>query len=293
MQDFVPMGSKEEGEIFKRKWLRLEQESAKKGSLNQLWALVKETLNIKSTANDKEKELWVELKRLYEPDVEDLLVNSPSFSGMTVPLFPSMLVTMSEGSGTPTEPHHTQAIPSPQHELSSSSLPPAITETIPTVLPANNPLLGEACPTISGLEAEQDRANITKTSTLPSESTPEVTSLATDKGSMQQKLNELMYLCTMLQRQQDEMASKITAQDLEISQLKARVKLLEDREGGVPTGSGSIPATSPLGTGVPTGSGMVPTASPIFTTAIVATPYTKRKGKEKMVESETPKKKKI
>nr|GEW88283.1 hypothetical protein [Tanacetum cinerariifolium] len=31
--------------------------------------------------------------------------------------------------------------------------------------------------------------------------------------------------------QQDEMASKITAQDLEISQLKARVKLLEDREG--------------------------------------------------------------
>nr|GFB88624.1 hypothetical protein [Tanacetum cinerariifolium] len=36
----------------------------------------------------------------------------------------------------------------------------------------------------------------------------------------------------MLQRQQYEMASKITAQDLEISQLKARVRLLEDREGG-------------------------------------------------------------
>nr|GEV50274.1 hypothetical protein [Tanacetum cinerariifolium] len=54
----------------------------------------------------------------------------------------------------------------------------------------------------------------------------------------------------------------------------------------VPTGSGSIPIASPLGTGVPT-------ASPIFTTATVATPYTRRKGKEKMVESETPKKKKI
>nr|GEU30080.1 retrotransposon protein, putative, Ty3-gypsy subclass [Tanacetum cinerariifolium] len=41
--------------------------------LNQLWALVKETFNIRPAANDKEKELWVELKRLYEPDVEDLL----------------------------------------------------------------------------------------------------------------------------------------------------------------------------------------------------------------------------
>nr|GEV27441.1 ribonuclease H-like domain-containing protein [Tanacetum cinerariifolium] len=41
--------------------------------LNQLWALVKETINIRPATNDKEKELWVELKRLYEPDVEDLL----------------------------------------------------------------------------------------------------------------------------------------------------------------------------------------------------------------------------
>nr|GEX87371.1 hypothetical protein [Tanacetum cinerariifolium] len=61
----------------------------------------------------------------------------------------------------------------------------------------------------------------------------------------------------------------------------------------VPTGSGSIPTDSPPSIGVPTGSDVVPTASPIFTTAIVATPYTRRKGKEKMVESETPKKKKI
>nr|GEZ86285.1 hypothetical protein [Tanacetum cinerariifolium] len=41
--------------------------------LNQLWALVKETLNIRQATSDKEKELWVELKRLYEPDVEDQL----------------------------------------------------------------------------------------------------------------------------------------------------------------------------------------------------------------------------
>nr|GFC13121.1 hypothetical protein [Tanacetum cinerariifolium] len=41
--------------------------------LNQLWALMKETLNIRPAVNDKEKELWVELKRLYESDVEDQL----------------------------------------------------------------------------------------------------------------------------------------------------------------------------------------------------------------------------
>nr|GEY44089.1 hypothetical protein [Tanacetum cinerariifolium] len=46
-------------------------------------------------------------------------------------------------------------------------------------------------------------------------------------------------------------------------------------------------------TGVPTGSDVVPTAGLIFATATVVTPYTRRKGKEKLIESETPKKKKI
>nr|GEY22845.1 hypothetical protein [Tanacetum cinerariifolium] len=41
--------------------------------LNQLWRLVKESLSIRPAASDKEIELWVELKRLYEPDVEDQL----------------------------------------------------------------------------------------------------------------------------------------------------------------------------------------------------------------------------
>nr|GFD07194.1 hypothetical protein [Tanacetum cinerariifolium] len=108
-----------------------------------------------------------------------------------------MLVTMGEGSGTLTEPHHT---PSPEAQqtsptaTSSPSLPP--------------------------------------TSTLPSDSTPRVTSLAADEGSMQHKLQELTDLCTRLQRKQDEMALKITAQDLEIATLKARIKHLEDRDGG-------------------------------------------------------------
>nr|GFB58383.1 hypothetical protein [Tanacetum cinerariifolium] len=90
----------------------------------------------------------------------------------------------------------------------------------------------EACPTDSDLEANQDRENIAKTSTLTSDSAPMVTSFAADEGSMQQKLDELTALCTSLQRQQSKMISKFAAQELEITNLKARVKLLEDREGG-------------------------------------------------------------
>nr|GEZ23290.1 hypothetical protein [Tanacetum cinerariifolium] len=41
--------------------------------LNQLWILVKEYLSIGPASSDKEMELWVELKRLYEPDPEDQL----------------------------------------------------------------------------------------------------------------------------------------------------------------------------------------------------------------------------
>nr|GEW14729.1 hypothetical protein [Tanacetum cinerariifolium] len=175
-----------------------------------------------------------------------------------------------------------------------------------------------------------------------------VISLAVDEGNMQQQINELIDLCTRLQRQQIEMASKIAAQNLEISQLKARVKFLEDKDRGVAAQSGddapikgrslesgeeigaerstkrgsddieelvnvftsldaakiltsrgvqvSIPPAVNVATAtvsVPIGSGVVPTASPIFTTATVATHYSRRKGKEKMVESETPKKKKL
>nr|GEW81977.1 hypothetical protein [Tanacetum cinerariifolium] len=58
------------------------------------------------------------------------------------------------------------------------------------------------------------------------------TLIKSDEGSMQQQLQELMDLCTRLLRQQTKMATKIAAQDLEISSLKARIKLLEDKDKG-------------------------------------------------------------
>nr|GFB53090.1 hypothetical protein [Tanacetum cinerariifolium] len=51
----------------------------------------------------------------------------------------------------------------------------------------------------------------------------------------------------------------------------------------IPTGSGVVSTASPT----------IPTAAPIFTTATESTPYTRRKGKDAMIESETPKKKKV
>nr|GFB53499.1 hypothetical protein [Tanacetum cinerariifolium] len=75
IHDFIPISSKKEAERFKRKGIRFKQESVKKlktseevkaseEDLNQLWALVKESLNIRPASSDKEMKLWVELKRL-------------------------------------------------------------------------------------------------------------------------------------------------------------------------------------------------------------------------------------
>nr|GEZ39845.1 ribonuclease H-like domain, reverse transcriptase, RNA-dependent DNA polymerase [Tanacetum cinerariifolium] len=187
---------------------------------------------------------------------------------------------------------------SPHHDTSSSLHPSASTEPTPTTTATEIPTLrkysrratriaqskalstaadepasllrddsqGEAFSTVTSLDAGQDRENIIKTSAFPHESTPMVTSLDADEGSMQQQLQELMAFCICLQRQQTEMASKIKAQDLEIYSLKARVKLLEDKDRG---------SVEPSGDDAPIKG------------------RTKDKGKEKVVESEEPKKKKL
>nr|GEY57519.1 hypothetical protein [Tanacetum cinerariifolium] len=48
----------------------------------------------------------------------------------------------------------------------------------------------EACPTESGFIADQDRATIAKSSTLPYDSAPRVTSPAADEGNMQHTISE-------------------------------------------------------------------------------------------------------
>nr|GEV94088.1 ribonuclease H-like domain-containing protein [Tanacetum cinerariifolium] len=212
--------------------------------------------------------------------------NNPSFSGRTVPLFDSILVPQGEGSGTPTEPHHTttfEASQSSQHELPSPSLPPSLAlspvanELAP---PIKDDSQGEACPTDSGLEADQDRENIPKTSTLPSDSIPRVTSLVADEGT----------------------------HELEINRLKARIKLLEDKDRGVVEQSGddapikgmSLDEGEEAAERVNDDTEEMATiltfmdAASIVTSGGVQMVLTaSKKRKEKMEESDTPKKKKL
>ncbi|GJR98600.1 hypothetical protein Tco_0270774 [Tanacetum coccineum] len=63
VQSFVPMGSELEVQRLKRA----------EDDLVKLWDLVKERFSTTDLTDDKEKELWVELKRLFEPDNDDIL----------------------------------------------------------------------------------------------------------------------------------------------------------------------------------------------------------------------------
>nr|GFA89487.1 hypothetical protein [Tanacetum cinerariifolium] len=180
----------------------------------------------------------------------------------------------------------------------SSTLPPVADEP---ASPLRDVSQGEACPTDSVFEADQDRANIVKSSTLPHDSAPRVTSPTADEGKDREglvaerseddapikgrNLDEGEVAAERVNDDTEEMATVLTSMDAST--------VLSGGVAEVPTGSGSIPTAGPPAAEVPTGSDVVPTTGPIFATATVVTPYTRRKGKETMVESETTKNKKI
>ncbi|GJY60232.1 hypothetical protein Tco_0460889 [Tanacetum coccineum] len=159
-----------------------------------------------------------------------LRVNSPSFSGRNVDLFESMLVPQGEG-------------------------PPAS--------PPRDDSHREAFPTATSLDAGQDMENIPKTSAMPHESSPRVTSLGGDEGSLQLKLNELIDFCTKLQSQHSQMACKIQREDFGI-----------ERDSNKSTDKGSE-STGEMRMLAATASEKDSTAAVITTTTAV-TPYTRR-----------------
>nr|GFB04544.1 hypothetical protein [Tanacetum cinerariifolium] len=247
---------------------------------------------------------------------------------------------MGEGSRTPTEPHHTpspEAQQSPHLDLSSSLHPIATTKTIPTEIPIEIPTLrqysrratqisqskalptaadepasplgddsqGEAFPTITGLDAGQDRENIMKTSALPHDSTPRVTSLDADEGrSAKLSRDNAPIKGRSMEIGEEAGVEKSTKRGSNDTEELVNVLTYMDAANILTSGvqDVSVPPVAEVSTvGVPTGSGLVPTVSAIFTTSSVVTPYLRRpreisakdKGKEKMVESDTPKKKKL
>nr|GEZ75857.1 synaptobrevin, longin-like domain protein [Tanacetum cinerariifolium] len=152
---------------------------------------------------------------------------------------------------------------------------------------------GKAFPTDSGFGADQDRTNIAKSSTLPHDSAPRVTSPAADEGKRSgddaqingRNWDEREAAAERVSDDTKEMATILTFIDA--------ATVLASGVSEVPTSSGSIPTAGPPAAKVPIGSDVVPTAGLSFATATVVTPYTRRKGKETMVDSETPTKKKV
>nr|GFC68411.1 hypothetical protein [Tanacetum cinerariifolium] len=162
---------------------------------------------------------------------------------------------------------------------------------------------GEGCPIDSGFIADQDRATIAKSSTLPYDSADEELEITRLKARVKlledrervaaegsrddaliegRNLDEGEAAAERVSDDTEEMATVLTFMDA--------ATVLASGAAEVPTGSGSIPTAGPPAAEVPTGSNVVPTTSPVFATATVVTPYKRRKGKEVMVESETPKK---
>nr|GFB63191.1 hypothetical protein [Tanacetum cinerariifolium] len=149
---------------------------------------------------------------------------------------------------------------------------------------------GEAFPTVSSLDAGQDRENIAKTFAMPHESSPRVPSLDADGGGSNDT---------------EEMVNMLSSMDA--------ANILSS--GGAAFSTASVSPTDVFPTaGVPTVNGSFLTVSAIFTTASVVTPYTRRsrgitirslqpmripiisakdKGKEKVTETKVPKKKKL
>nr|GEY07341.1 hypothetical protein [Tanacetum cinerariifolium] len=187
-----------------------------------------------------------------------------------------MIIQQGEGSGTPTEPHHTpsqEAQPSSLTHISSSSIPtvisiptiipiPTVTQSEPTPLrqytrrvriaqssalppvvdepasPVRDVSEGEACPTDSGFIADQDRATIANSSTLPHDTAPRVTSPAAVEGKVmvesntpkKQRLQEQIdiQVARQLEEQQEREDKRMTeqiARDAEVARIHAEEEL--------------------------------------------------------------------
>nr|GEU29064.1 hypothetical protein [Tanacetum cinerariifolium] len=165
---------------------------------------------------------------------------------------------------------------------------------------------GEAFLTVSSLDARHNRENIAKTFALPHESSPRVTSLDGDEGKEELGADKSTELGSNDTEEMVNVLSSMEATNILTSGGAAASVSPVDvlPAAGVPTVSRSFPTVS----------GSFPTVIAIFTTASVVTPYTRRprgiiigssqhmrsliigakdKGKQKVVESEVPKKRKL
>nr|GEW21467.1 hypothetical protein [Tanacetum cinerariifolium] len=193
------------------------------------------------------------------PDTE--LFENLTLMGI-IPLFDTMLVHQGEGSGTPTEPHHT---PSPEADTShpttsSISLPSLFTAPIPLAQEVEILRLKER------VQVLEDRESVA------------AKQFGDDAPIKGRSINEGEVAAERISNDSKEIARVLTSMD-------AATVLAGGID--VPTGSGFIPTAGPPATVISTGSEVGPTASQIVTS------YSRRKGKKVMVESDTLKKQRL
>nr|GEV37042.1 hypothetical protein [Tanacetum cinerariifolium] len=146
--------------------------------------------------------------------------------------------------------------------IAQSSVPPTVADE--PASPLRDVSQGEDCPTDSDFIADQYRATIDKSSTLPHDSAPMVISPAAVEGNdapiKGRSMDEREAATKRISDDSEEMATVLTSMDA--------ATVLASRVVDVPTGSGSIPtASTPAEEQVPTGSDVVPTASLGFATS--------------------------
>ncbi|GKD89417.1 hypothetical protein Tco_1364924 [Tanacetum coccineum] len=188
------------------------------------------------------------------------------FSGTLTPLFPSILASQEvegEGSGQPSKPQHTPTTTSPSHSSRPTTL---VADEIIYVETGDS--VERADTTAASLDAEHDSGNIIRTQSIAilNEPIPQGTGLGSgprsqdtilgDKptqtrferltkqsndpplsrvnilgsGEDSMKLNELMEICARLSERVLTLKNIKTAQNLEITNLKKRVKTLEKKK---------------------------------------------------------------
>nr|GEW79975.1 reverse transcriptase domain-containing protein [Tanacetum cinerariifolium] len=168
----------------------------------------------------------------------------------------------------------------------------------------------EAFPTVSSLDAGQDRENIAKTSVMSHESSSRVPSLDADEEDAPITRGIIDIGEELGANKNTEKGSNNTKEMVNMLSSMEAANILSSRGATASVSSANVFPTA----GVSTVSGSFPTVTAIFTTASVVTPYTRRlrgftirslqpmripiistkdKGKEKVTETEVPKKKKL
>nr|GEX91576.1 hypothetical protein [Tanacetum cinerariifolium] len=245
-----------------------------------------------------------------------------------------MLVSQGEGLEHPSEPHHTPSAQdeSIHHEQITQSVqhaPITSPEPIPrsyeqttsqepiskvpspgvdeTAFPSGYFRYKEAFPTNTSLDAGQDRENIAKTSAMPHEALPRVTSLGGEekirtcsRGCSKHKGmdqgEDLLVGDTM--KDSDNSADKRSDSKDEMSHILGSLRAANILASGglrlvFTTASPSVATASiDISSVVATASGSFPIAA-IFTTASVTTPTSRDKGKGKLTEPKQPSKEEV